>query len=420
MMNLYDLYKKYKNKYIRLKRIEVENNTDKSLYDERINTFNILIQSNIFNDNDCNILYEFKKEGNINSKRYKYVTKAGQGTIYFIFSDSYGIALKFIEMSSYYLEKNNIYNPIHKKWRELYILKQCTQLVQNKVTQNLPMLYDNRICKKNNNDMLLLYSELATGDLMSWLKKEHDSKDWKDMLFQIWHSLYVLQEKINIVHNDLRLGNILYFNNKYKNNCKYTMNNDNFYLDKPKYIFMIWDFGSSELLHSSGQFKNAVKNKIDANSDLHFIHDLYKRLRVLALTNRYTIDELEEFLNKNMTDAEYIKKTKDENKRKFSDGRFAEKYCISLAYYIIETDRFDQLYKERKDSVLKGHDKVYLPPIDIDNILKTLSEKYNYKYEEALNKYGPKSRKIPNPKKLIEIFLPEYKNEINYDLEFIC
>lgn len=183
---------------------------------------------------------------------------------------------------------------------------------------------------------------------------------------------------------------------------------------------MIWDFGSSELLHSSGQFKNAVKNKLDANSDLHFIHDLYKRLRVLALTNRYTIDELEEFLNKNITDAEYIKKTKDENKRKFTDGRFAEKYCISLAYYIIETDRFDQLYKERKDSVLKGHDKVYLPPTDIDNILKILSEKYNYKYEEALNKYGPKSRKIPNPKKLIEIFLPEYKNEIDYDLEFIC
>ena len=258
--------------------------------------------------------------------------------------------------------------------------------------------------------MLLLYSELADGDLSSWLRREHSSKDWKDMLYQVWHSVYVLQKRLKLVHNDLRLGNILFFRDESQSSYKYVMGDDAYYLDKPKYVFVVWDFGSSELLDFAGSFKNSVRNKLEANNDLHFIHDLYKRLRVLALTNRYTIGELEDVLSGDANDREYVKRTKEENKRKFTDKRFEEKYQISLAYYIIETDRFDKLYQDRKDTVLKGFDKVYLPPKDIDDLLKVLSERYNYKYSEALSKYGPTSRRIPNPKKLIDLFLPEYKD----------
>lgn len=415
-MNLYGLYKKYKNRYNRLKRMEGGENI--SLYDKRINTYKIITDSDTLNDRDCSILYEHKKEGNINSKRYKYITKAGQGTIFFIFFDSYGVALKFIEVSPFYLEKGNLYNPIHKKWRELYVLKECTKLVLNAVTQNLPMVYRDQLCKKNNDNLLLLYSELANGDLSSWLRQEHSSKDWKDMLYQVWHSVYVIQKKLKLVHNDLRLGNILFFHDESPSSYRYIMDGDDYYLEKPKYIFVLWDFGSSELLDFAGNFKNSVKNKLEANNDLHFIHDLYKRLRVLALTNRYTIGELEDILNKNTADMEYVKRTKEENRKKFSDKRFDEKYQISLAYYIMETNRFDKLYQDRKDTVLEGFDKVYLPPNDIDDMLKTLSEKYNYKYSEALSKYGPTSRKIPNPKKLIDMFLPETKDVKSYTITF--
>jgi len=415
-MNLYGLYKKYKNRYSRLKRMAVGENI--SLYDKRINTYKAIADSDVLNDRDCSILYEHKKEGTINSKRYKYITKAGQGTIFFIFFDSYGVALKFIEVSPFYLEKGNLYNPIHKKWRELYVLKECTKLVLNNVTQNLPMVYRDRICKKNNDNLLLLYSELADGDLSSWLRQEHSSKDWKDMLYQVWHSVYVIQKKLKLVHNDLRLGNILFFHDESPSSYRYIMDGDDYYLDKPKYIFVLWDFGSSELLDFAGNFKNSVKNKLEANNDLHFIHDLYKRLRVLALTNRYTIGELEDILDNSTADREYVKRTKEENRKKFSDKRFDEKYQISLAYYIMETNRFDKLYQDRKDTVLEGFDKVYLPPTDIDDMLKILSEKYNYKYSEALSKYGPTSRKIPNPKKLIDMFLPETKNVKNYTITF--
>ena len=263
-----------------------------------------------------------------------------------------------------------------------------------------------------------MYSELADGDLTAWLKREHTSKDWKDMLFQIWQSLYVLQVKLSLVHNDLRLGNVLFFYDKSSTSYRYVMNNESYYLNNPAYVFMIWDFGSSELLDFSGNFKSSVKNKLEANNDLHFIHDLYKRLRVLALTCRYTINDLEEVLSKKQEDVEYVKRTKDENRKKFSDKRFEEKYQISLAYYVMETNRFDSLYRDRKDVILKGHDEIYLPPTDIDDMLKILSEKYNYTYGEALSKFGPNSRKIPNPKKLIDIFLPEYKHVKEYEITF--
>lgn len=418
-MNLYDLYKKYKKEYNRLKKADT-NGTDRtvSLYDKRIGTFDAIITSNSLNDRDCSILYEHKKEGVVNSKKYKYVTKAGQGTIFFIFFDSYGVALKFIEIPSFFLERGNLYNPIHKKWRELYVLKECTKLVRDKVTQNLPMVYGDRLCKRGSDSMLLLYSELADGDLSAWLRREHSSKDWKDMLYQVWHSVYVLQKRLKLIHNDLRLGNVLFFRDEYPSGYKYIMDNDAYYLNEPKYIFVVWDFGSSELLDFAGNFKNSVKNKLEANNDLHFIHDLYKRLRVLALTNRYTISELEDVLSKNVTDIEYVRLTKEDNRKKFSDKRFDEKYQISLAYYIMETGRFDKLYQDRKDTILPGYEKVYLPPKDIDEILKTLSEKYNYKYSEALSKYGPTSRRIPNPKKLIDIFLPEYKESKSYTITF--
>jgi hypothetical protein len=135
--------------------------------------------------------------------------------------------------------------------------------------------------------------------------------------------------------------------------------------------------------------------------------------------NRYTINELEEILSKNSDDMNYVKQTKEENRKKFSKDRFDEKYQISLAYYIMETDRFNELYDARKDNALKGLNNIYLPPKEIDVMLKKLSENHNYSYKEALSPNGPTTRKIPNPKKLIDMFLPEYKQAKDYTITFL-
>ncbi len=364
--------------------------------------------SDKFDERDCDILHNKNDEGTVNSKKYKYITKGGQGSIYFMFFDECCVALKLV----------TIEHPVYKKWRELYILERCTKLVKSRVTQNLPILYKHQKCTNNNKDTLMLYSELADGDLLTWLTTEHSVNDWKSMLFQIWHALHVLQTKLKLVHNDLRLPNILFFNSKKPTNFKYTMDNDDYYLEDPKYVFTIWDFGSSELLDYSNKHKDSVKNKLESNNDLHFLHDLYKRLRVLALTTRYTIDEFEDLLSKNKDDQEYIRQTKSENMKKFTKDRFDEKYKISLAYYIMETNRFQELYEKRKNKALPKHNKIYIPPKEVDNLLKTLSDNYNYRYKEAISKYGPTTRKIPGPKRLIDIFLPEYKDAIDYSITF--
>lgn len=94
-MSLYDLYQKYKKRYVYLKRME---SIDKhmSLYGSRMNMLYELVDSDKLNEQDCGILYDNKNEGTINSKKYKYVTRGGQGAIYFLFFEECCVALKLI------------------------------------------------------------------------------------------------------------------------------------------------------------------------------------------------------------------------------------------------------------------------------------------------------------------------------------
>ena len=122
----------------------------------------------------------------------------------------------------------------------------------------------------------------------------------------------------------------------------------------------------------SGKYEDSVKNKLESNKDLHFLHDLYKRLRVLALMNRYTMNELEEYLSHNDDDDKYVKNTREENKKKFKGERFNEKYKISLSYYIMETNRFEELYNKRKDESIEGFSKISSWQADNEDALFSL------------------------------------------------
>jgi hypothetical protein len=410
------LYKKYKNQYLNLKRIT---KISFNLYNSRVDNYNSLIKDNFFNKEDCQIIFDNKNEGRIGiNKEYAYYTKGGQGSVYFLYliiddDRKYEIALKFVNLPNFLLGKNK-YNYYYKKWREIFALNECTKLVKDKVTQNLPIMYYNQICtSKSDESWITIYSELADGNIIQWLNEEHSVEDWKSLFFQVWHALDVLQRKLKLVHNDMRLPNILFYNNNSKDTFKYVIGDNKYYLEKPKFIFLIWDYGSCETLMHPGKDYNNIKNKLESNKDLHFLHDMYNRLRVFAIMNRYTHTELENILSKTKKDEEYIKQTKEENMKRFNKDRFVEKYKISLTYYIIETGRFEKLYQDRKEEVLEGFSKIYLPPKEIDNILKDLSENYNCSYKGALSQQGPYGsdcKKIPNPRVLIDKFLPEYKD----------
>ena len=118
-------------------------------------------------------------------------------------------------------------------------------------------------------------------------------------------------------------------------------------------------------------------------------------------------------------EKEYLEITWANNKEKFKDERFDEKIKISLIFYLIETDRFEELYNKKIDYSIDSSKEVYLPPENIDTLLKDLNNNYNYEYEEAISRDGPQEiGKIPSPQKLIDLFLHEFKEEKPYSLSF--
>jgi len=167
--------------------------------------------------------------------------------------------------------------------------------------------------------------------------------------------------------------------------------------------------------------KYIVTAKLKSNRDLHFIHDLYNRIRILVMSNKYTMDELVDILSKTKEDREYVDKEKEINKKRYKQfpHRFEEKFKISMIYYIIETNRYDELYQNRIDKEIDP-DKIYhLPPDDIMKILKDLSENYNCSYKAAITKGAPKEcNVIPSPLILINKFLPEFQKEHSTLIEF--
>jgi hypothetical protein len=392
-------------------------------FNKRIKTFFILRKHPFFNSDDCNIIFKAEKKGNIgDNKKYNYLTEGGQGSIYFMNlidknRKQYEIALKFVYIDDFLIKKRNKKNPNFRKWRELFVYKKCSKLVINKVTQNLPLLYHNQICKDKSSLSIMTYSEKADGNLIQWLGRKHSVQEWKSMLFQVWHGVDILQKKLKLVHNDLRLPNILFINTEKNEKYRYKIDDDFYYLNTFKNIFIIWDFGSCQTLLFPRKDYKTINNKLESNKDLHFIHDLYKRIRVLCLTNRYTMEDLENILSKNEIDKKYVIDAKRENLRKYK-VRFKEKFKIAMAYFIIETNRFTKLYNNRINKTLDGFDKIFIPPEEIDNILKILSENYNYSYKDAISRYGPISRKIPSPKKLIDLFLPELKKKTDFTFTF--
>lgn len=323
----------------------------------------------------------------------------------------FSYALKIQKVKSFIIK--DAYNKKYNVWREYDILTKCTNLVLNKVSCNLPILYDLQICERDNK--VIFYNELANGSFIDWIYIDHTVEEWESFLFQLWLALYTLQKHLKLIHNDLRYGNVLY--HEVSNVIhKYKIDDDEYYVPTCGYTFVIWDYGGSKLVNC--ECADVInQTKLDYSSDLHFFHDSYNRLRVLMLLNKYTGPELESFF---MSDGEmeYMKDTRCDCEIKFrKSGRYDEKYKISLAYYLIEHGRFNELYDKKKEN-LSEKKVVRMPPLYIMEILKELSDN-NYDYDDIIQFNVDMPKKIPSIKYLIEKYFSKYKAKKNYKLEFI-
>lgn len=384
-------------------------------YKTRIDIYN-QINKKIKENTDCekNNLIPIAKGGygTIYKKKIKYNDNKDNKDIY--------VAIKELEIEKYAFKHK--FNYKIKPWRELILLEKCTKLVLNKKTQNFPILYDFKICDNELNKTILFYSELADGDFLKWCNKPHTVDEWESFLFQLWVGVYTMQKHLKLVHNDLRLPNLLYHKIKPDDKIyfKYIIDGEEYYVPNTGYVFVIWDFGSGELLDfEKDDFKKKIINqKINFSTDLHFFHDLYKRLQMLIIYNKYRTDELEKFFTSEI-DLNYLKKTKEDAERRFrKTNRFDEKYKIGLIYHLIETNRYDELYNNKKDN-LDESNIIYPPPNDINNILKELSEKYNYSYEDIVLRHNKNiKQKIPSIKFLIKKYFNKYTKKQNYNIVF--
>lgn len=384
---------------------------DKLDYENRIILFNSL-RDKLKNNNDCfdNLPDKFPDD-------YILLNKGGFSINWkkqIILNDNkFSYALKIQCVKSYIIQ--NKYDTKYNLWREYDILAKCTNLVLNKVCCNLPLLYDHKICERENK--VVFYNELANGSFIDWIFIDHTEEEWEAFLFQLWLGMYVLQKQLKLVHNDLRFGNVLYHETNNVTN-KYVINNKEYYMPNYGYTFVIWDFGGAKLA-SDNNSDNITKQKLDFSTDLHFFHDAYNRLRVLMLLNKYTGEELENFFI-TPDDLIYVKSKKNECERRFRKmGRYDEKCKIALVYYLIEHGRFDELYNAKKDN-LSNTKIVRMPPINTMKILKELSENYNYNYDDIILFNTKMKKKIPSLDFMIEKYFSKYHDKKKYHMEFIA
>jgi hypothetical protein len=331
-------------------------------------------------------------------KVIQYLNKGGSGKIFTSCINNLCFAIKVMNIYEFFLRKENIMNTRYNRWREIQVLKWSTELVISKKTQNLPLFYDYQICWDKEMPYILLYNELLAGTFKKWCLKLHTIQEWYNFLAQYFCVLYMMQKKYGFVHNDLTWDNILYLPTDKTGLWQYQIDNINLLIEDLGFVFVLWDFGSCQSLKFNNKVgeRDDIINKLKKNTDLDYFLDLPKRMKMTLLVNRYSLAEMKDLL-KSPADIEYLKKETNkvhEEVKRFNDPE-REMFVLqkNLAFYLVEQNRFDKLYKKE---FFKADDEVVLPPTEIINLLQkwnTAQRQDTSFYLNQLPKISPSGQK---------------------------
>ena len=298
------------------------------------------------------ILIKSKKDSIVDGKRYRYISKGGEGLIYEYDNKIIKIYVKY-----------NINIVI----KEFYVIGLFNEL---DIELNRNIITMDKYYLSTKNPVLIM--EKMDGTLDEWIniiiknnkltKVEVDNL-WLSMIFQITYGTYVLN-KLNILHNDMTTKNILYKINKKPVSKKYIINGISY--DVPEtYIFKIADFGKVQILYTSLNILSdrEIKDRIDKHSDLYELSRIIYRIFV-NYSSSFDFDIIES--NAEFKKYRMFKKNEINEKMKNYPESIKNKMLNrSLIYYAIENDIID------KNEIIKKHSLI-LPSSKVIKILDSL------------------------------------------------
>jgi len=165
------------------------------------------------------------------------------------------------------------YTETSSSWYEIWMLKDIIKpLIAKEVCPNLPLFIDTFLCDKcdfifrkgdASHPCVITFMELASGDLRDYLKFATPSNaELYSALFQIMAGLHAIQMSGQILNNDIKSKNILYYDVKPGGYWHYKIGKKNFYVPNYGKMFVLNDFGVATLYDPNFQLYPNKKRKL--------------------------------------------------------------------------------------------------------------------------------------------------------------
>jgi hypothetical protein len=170
------------------------------------------------------------------------------------------------------------YTETSSAWYEIWMLKDIFKpIVEQNVCPNLPLFMDTFLCNKcdflfrkgdSTHPCVITVMELAAGDMKDYFKFGNASdEELFSALFQIMAGLHSIQMSGQILNNDIKTKNILYYKVKPGGYWHYRINKHDFYVPNFGKMFVLNDFGVSTLYNPNFQlYPNKQKNVFNLGS----------------------------------------------------------------------------------------------------------------------------------------------------------
>ena len=213
------------------------------------------------------------------------------------------------------------YTETSSSWYEIWMLKDIFKpIIAEAICPNLPLFIDTFLCNKcdfvfrkgdKSYPCIITVIEMASGDLQNYFKSSSATdKEIYSALFQIMAGLHAIQMNGQIMNNDIKAKNILYYNVKPGGYWKYKLNGKNFYVPNYGKMFVLNDFGVSTLYDPNFQlYPNKYRN----------VFNLGSRYAINIDGQFSPIESLTEY-NKKISSSKTIQWTTDENNKIISRG----------------------------------------------------------------------------------------------------